>query len=496
MTPASLRTLLLATAAAATAACGPVTPAEPDAGAPSDAGPGTPDGGEVVVPGKYEFTSRFDANSSVAYGGQALRQVLIADLGKHIVGLTARVDGAEQYSPAAGAVVEDLNFFFFEFDAQQAADRSVALTTTPAPKQSKYAQIGSGNLVSKIAGNDEPGRQHKDWSTEFKGWSEDGVTTPESLVRKLFSRIEALVIDRANGTIPTDPSGAPVTKAHVTAEGVDLQQLLAKFLSGAVNFSQAADDYLDDDTAGKGLLADNTVADGANNFTVLEHAWDEAFGYFGAARDLADYTTDEAAGAAGRDDYKAGYHDTNGDGTIDLAAEFNFSMAGYTARRDRGSKDGAKTEFRKRIFDAFLKGRALITAAGGALTAAQLDELRGHRDDAVEAWEETIAASIVSYLNGTLRAVGNEAGYSFTTHAAQWSEGKGLALGLQFNPRAKISDAQLATLNEKLGQAPVLPGQPGLEAHKQALRDAKALLQTVYGFAAANMGDDAGVGGW
>ena len=71
---------------------------------------------------------------------------------------------------------------------------------------------------------------------------------------------------------------------------------------GAVGFSQGADDYLDDDTEGKGLLADHTAADEGKPYTALEHAWDEGFGYFGGARNYLLYTDEEIAGEGGRDD--------------------------------------------------------------------------------------------------------------------------------------------------------------------------------------------------
>ena len=53
-----------------------------------------------------------------------------------------------------------------------------------------------------------------------------------------------------------------------------------KFLLGAVAFSQGADDYLDDDVAGKGLLVFGYIPAEGKKYSALEHAWDEGFGYF------------------------------------------------------------------------------------------------------------------------------------------------------------------------------------------------------------------------
>ena len=48
---------------------------------------------------------------------------------------------------------------------------------------------------------------------------------------------------------------------------------------------------------------------GPTRDTAMEHAWDEAFGYFGAARDYSRYTDEQLAGKV--DDFT---FDSNGDG--------------------------------------------------------------------------------------------------------------------------------------------------------------------------------------
>jgi hypothetical protein len=130
-----------------------------------------------------------------------------------------------------------------------------------------------------------------------------------------------------------------------------------------VFFSQGTDDYLDSDVDGKGLLSSNAqvVKDGvAKPYSALGHAWDEGFGYFGAARDYNDYTDTQAAGKGEVGTPRAkGYHDTNGDGKIDLKSEYNFGHSRNCAKRDRGSAGGATTDFSKDVMDAFLAGRTL-----------------------------------------------------------------------------------------------------------------------------------------
>ena len=82
-----------------------------------------------------------------------------------------------------------------------------------------------------------------------------------------------------------------------------------------MSFSQGTNDYFQTDW-------ENSLAqEGTKNFSEGEHNFDEAFGYYGATRDINDYTDDEAAGKGGRDGWGNGYHDTNGDGSIEVRSE-------------------------------------------------------------------------------------------------------------------------------------------------------------------------------
>lgn len=476
---AAASALLLSTA------CGPADHQETDAGNEQT--------DELVVPDTYAFESRFvEGESSVSYTGQALRQVLITSLESHIKGYTDRVDN-DEYAPVDGEVVSELEFFW-DFDA----GRDVvphAVSTTPPALQETFGDFGNdASLKSKIAGNDPTG-QHEDWSTALVGFAD--VTTPEALVLSWFERLEEVVVDRALNGPALDPSGEPIDQAHITPEGLQLQELVGKFLAGALAFSQGADDYLDDDLDGKGLNADNTQAEDGKTFTALEHAWDEGFGYFGAARDFGLFTDEEIAAKGGRADWQRA-HDANGDGKTDLTSEYNFGIARYAAQRDLASAEDGKTDFTGKIWEAFVTGRAIIAHADGALTDEEMTQLKAQRDQAVATWEQVLAANAVHYGNALLQdmALAGTEDYSFAKHAGHWSELKGFALAFQFNPRSKLTDEEFVTLHEKLGDAPVLPGQPGFEAYKTAIREARALLMTAFELPAANTGDDNGLGGW
>lgn len=438
----------------------------------------------ITVPDKYEFGSRFvTGESSVSYGGQTLRHMLIADLKKTIDGLTARVDNGDFASATAGDIVAEL-LFYYEFDAEANADAEHMISTDPTAKQSKYSEVGAANLKDKIAGNDPEG-QHKDWTAGFIGWEQDGVVTPEDAVLAWFEELENLVLDRAANGPATDPSGADIAKAFVSPAGIDYKNLIQKFLDGAIVYSQGTDDYLDDDTEGKGLLTQNLTPDKEGSpYTTLEHQWDEGFGYFGAARDYGDYSDAQIAAEE--------QIDTDGDGAIDLKSERVFGHSINAAKRDEGSDAGAKTDFTQGAWDAFLTGRALIAAIHGPLTATQATELRALADAARANWEMAIAASAVHYVNDTLgdmaKLEANDDSYDFSEHAAHWSELKGFALALQFSPVKKISDAQLTELHDLIGQAPaIVSGTTEFDDYKEALLDARDILKSAYGFADANV---------
>lgn len=456
-------------------------------------------GGGLVVPDSYEFDSRFSpGTSSVSHPGQTARQVLIQDLKAYIGGLDDDIQ-AGRFDPAGdGTVVGRLEYFFSLAAADRAAD-PIRLTTDPAADQTTYGDIsGSADLISKLAGNDTA-TDHRDWSTEFSGWSDPaiaanggGIDTPESFVHAMFETIEANAHARGTGVDRLSPAGEALP-VHVTESGIDLSQLVPKFLLSAITFSQGADDYTDDDVADKGLLSDNTMASGTSPYTALEHAWDEALGYFGASSFYGSYT---ASGLA------AGprFMDIDGSGGIDLLSEYNFGASVNAAKRDNGAT--AATDFMGTAWTAFRTGRAIITHADGALDASEMTMLQAQRDAAIGAWEQAIGATVVHYINVTLEIMQDfeTPAYDharFLSHAKAWSEMKGFALMFQFNPRSPLSRADFGMLHTLLRDAPVLPGDTtAADDYRTALRDARALLGAAYGFDAANLGDDVGAGGW
>lgn len=457
---------------------------------------GVQDGGGAMPPAQYAFASREGSANSVAYDGQVARALLLEHLKEFM--------GSLQDEDHAGSSVDTVRGslqFYYDFKNMGGAESDTWMlpwsANTPT-LQARYGDIGGlVSLQEKVAGVDNP----------FAGGvvgAPDPTQTPDEVVQAWFTELAELVVTRAvNGQIPQDPFGRDITKPFVTADGRDLQQLIQKFLQGAVAYSQAADDYLDDDTAGKGLLSSHAALVEGKPYTDLEHAWDEGFGYFGAARDLGDYTDEETAGIAGREPYRFGVHDSDQDGAIDLKSEWNHSYAVHAAKRALGSSaDVAAPDLRRQIFDAFLAGRHLIASASTDLTPDQLDTLRGHRDVLLSAWEKTIAASVVHCLNQVLQdmahfdtpcsSVPNDACYDFATHAKHFSEMKGFALTLQFNPRATLRGATYTELHDLLGDAPALPqhAPDQITAYQEHLVEARSMLMSAFDFQFAAPHDD------
>ncbi|SFR65281.1 protein of unknown function [Marinobacter daqiaonensis] len=444
----------------------------------------------LEVPDTYSFASRFVSGAeSAQYPGQVARQVLISDLNTEIASkLEQRITGGEwNSSTSKDTVLAVLNSYFDE-GTNAIGDNEILLTTTPPTLQSTYNDISTGkNLVGKFAGNDAV-TDHKDWDGgDFKGWN---ATSPEALIRNWFDQIAENTVAQAEGTQRAYAGTGETLKVYHTQDGLDLKQMVQKFLLGAITFSQATDDYLDDATDGKGLLTDNTQADGDGSkpYTKLEHQFDEGFGYFGAARNYLAYTDGEIAGKSGRDGWSDGYHDTDGDGQIDLNGEFNFGNSTNAAKRDLGSTTG--TDFTRQAMDAFLTGRTIIAQAGddgdGELTSLEMEALQEQRDIAVSAWEKALAATVVHYINDTLsdmdKAEAND-GYSYVDHTKHWAEMKAFALGLQFNPRSPLNEGTRFTdFHDLVGERPALPGDEGFAAYRDALLAARGLMQEAYDF--------------
>ena len=237
--------------------------------------------------GIYAFSGAFNpaGSDSVDYGGQTLRHSLIQGIVDMMEGLTQRIE--------VGQVPDVTAEFMALYDSLEIAAEPISIETDPPVLQGRFDELASARTVrGKIAGND-PAREHRSWNTsgQFVGWSASTVTGPDSLVLHWVAQLAQAAIDRANGHVPQDPSGAPIPLVTVTETGLDLRQLLQKFLLMAVVYAQGSDDYLDE-----GLNGDHSGNRSGQPNSALEHGWDEAFGYFGSARTICSTRTMKSLG--------------------------------------------------------------------------------------------------------------------------------------------------------------------------------------------------------
>ena len=393
----------------------------------------------IDVPQAYVFDSRFaEGESSVSYSGQVVRNLLLQDL-KALTDSVGK-DGGRSIG------VQDM-LKLYEYDD---ALNLKTLTTTGAlsASESHYSALSTGkNLVGKIS--DEP----------VIGYNR----TADDLVREWFEGI-------ADNSQDSDKLGTPM--AYTTDDGVDMSQMVNKVLIGAVPYYQATGVYL-----GGLLERDNSEGKDGKAYTAMEHAWDEAFGYFGAARDYSRYSDEQLAGSV--DDFT---FDSNGDGSIDFKSEYNFGLSRNAGKRDKG---GSGVDFTQQIFNAFLAGRTAITNQGSVA------EISAHRQTAAEGMEKVIAATVVHYINDTLSDMSElgTADENIANLNKHWAEMKGYTVALQYNPFRLITDGQLAELHGIMGEAPIYD-EPGSNSYKTQVANyerAKVVLQTAYGFSNDNM---------
>ncbi|MCO7223338.1 DUF4856 domain-containing protein [Pleionea sp. CnH1-48] len=438
----------------------------------------------------YKFVNG-DGNSTVSYSGQVTRMALISQLNKYIGSGLQEDLNASAFADRA-AVLAKLNSFYQIADADYdlVAD-GFAIDFIENSEQTNLRQLSSTHkdLFGKIAGSDAVG-QHKDWNAgAFEGWGAAGSTTPHGLVQIYFGMLADNAQEFINGNTRNDFNGNPITSIYLTTDGRDLKQLIQKFLLGAVAFSQGADDYLDDDTDGKGLRSTNLA--GSSAYTSLEHQWDEGYGYFGAARDYLEYTDDEIAGKGGREAYASGFHDSNGNSTIDLKSELNMGNSVNAAKRDRGTAALANpTDFTNAAFTALLNGRKIINDnIGTELTTAQMDALKVERDAVLDAWEKSISATVVHYINDTIADLDKlgTAEFNYADLAKHWSEMKGFALNLQFSRFSPLTDANYTQLHVLMRDVPVVAPAADVTQYKADLLAARDLLQAAYSFEAEHV---------
>lgn len=468
----------------------------------------------LKAPADYSFVSP-QGTSNVNYSGQVIRQVLLND-----ISLITSSFKRGQVKGHPDEVKMEINSLFRHSKTFELLPFQISATGADGVEKiifegEDYGSIDDSgkNIYEKMAGVDNNLRKStlKGWkTTQIEGetlkLAFGGEILPTALVDLMIDVIaknadEGQFFLFQNGSLGSQK----IEEAHILESGVDLSQLMKKLITVALSFSQATGDYLSIDLGlGKGLNGDNIQLNPEVGYTNLEHHWDEAFGYFGAARNFNEYSDKQIADGVSIDAYNSEfiYNDDQfiyvqqnyvldqpsiqKDNMISLGSEKNFSLAVYAAERDLDSQSGQE-DFTGSIFGALLKGRHLINDRPD-------DYLKYVQAYAVVAgyeWERLLAANTIHYINELLTdfSTYGTSDYSFKDMAEHFGEMKGFALGFQFNPTSPMTENQFENLHTWMQDQPADPRQDTLKYQGQLIL-ARNLLETVYKF------DHSDVVGW
>lgn len=192
----------------------------------------------------------------------------------------------------------------------------------------------------------------------------------------------------------------------VNEKGWEFTQFIEKGMLGSTFFHQIFNVYLSESRIGNDV--DNETVEEGDNYTAMEHHWDEAFGYWGVPVDFP----------------------------AELPAESKRFWATYTYGRSTltGSLDILK--------DAFLAGRT-------AIVNKDYDIKDQSRDIIIDEFEIVSAATAVHYINSALEDLNNGDQGNLFHHV---SEAYMFVRALKFSPVKKISDSDIDTiLNSDFG---------------------------------------------
>ena len=182
---------------------------------------------------------------------------------------------------------------------------------------------------------------------------------------------------------------------RVNDKGMELNQVFAKSLIGALVMDQVAYGYLSEVKIGDGVDNDASAL-GAGQYTIMEHHFDEGLGYvYGQESDITTAATPQ------------------GNGIL-----FNKYLKKVDA--DNGEEPGLGME----IYDAFKLGRAAIVAGNSSVRDAQAEIVKTKMS-------RVILHKAAYYLRDSAAALdATEVDYSDYFHSL--SEGYGFILSLQF----------------------------------------------------------------
>ena len=255
--------------------------------------------------------------------------------------------------------------------------------------------------------NDGTGFVDESLNTSGKKMGNKTASSPlaSATVKPLF---DAMIADYADNVIPNWASDAsngqpgvltdPTRTIRVNAKGHEVDQTFIKGIIGAMAVDQIINNYITPYQLDSGTRVqdnDNNVLADGKDYTVMEHKWDEGFGYLYGQE--ADFTRLDLGTSP------------TGNGT---------TLNKYFKKVNASNQIGMGVT----VFNAFIKGRAYIVAK-------QYDKRDEQAKIIKKELSKLIAYKAVDYLNGYMSKIadGNTAD---AFHAL--SEGYGFIMSLQF----------------------------------------------------------------
>jgi hypothetical protein len=186
-------------------------------------------------------------------------------------------------------------------------------------------------------------------------------------------------------------AASPASKYALTATGVNYAQVFNKAIMGGLITYQIVNNYM---TAGISSSVDNTTVV-VGKGTAMEHNWDMAFGYWGVP---IDFPTNKTGAKL---------------------------WGSYSTQVDSGYKAN------KILMDAFLKGRAAISNKDNTTRDAQATII-------LQAFEKLTGAAALQEVKEVKESISDN-----IARNSRLSECYGFVYSLKYNPKRKISDAEI-----------------------------------------------------
>lgn len=344
-----------------------------------------------TVPASYTFER--NAVTAVDYSGQSSRLLMLDEMGNYI-----------RNQAVAGATVDE-------------AKLNAMYTNSNNPFTNSVLNTSGKQLRDKTASS-------KDYFTLYNG---GGSITEQTSVRALFET----QFTNANAASLGATASAGVagfyldgtSKRLFAANGLEPQQILLKGMMGACLMDQIVNNYLSVNKLDEGTNKTNNtnkVFEAGKNFTTMEHAWDEAYGYVYGA---------DVAGPPAALKFWSSYIDQ-----VNADVDFNTVKADVNL--------------------AFKKGRAAIVANDYAVRDAQIDVIKTKL-------ATVSAVRAVFYLQeGKAKLVTDKGAKAF--HAL--SEGYGFIMSLRYTNKPGTNNPYFSKSEVDAMLANMVSGTNGLWA--------------------------------